>query len=258
MTSPPKSPQSRILSFEACLNARELGGYPTRDGPQICWQKLVRSDTTFLLTLPGQQAVIDYGIRTEIDLRFPFERKNNPSPFERAFNSPLDKRPDYINIPLDEDQDLVWPSKATQAELVSDQYCRLLEKNRNHVSRVLSAFVDAQPGWVLIHCHAGKDRTGLIIALILAVAGVSNEIIARDYSYSYYLMARNRRKNLSDPTLTLDRRRYLTVLFSAKPETMLATLAYLEQRYGSVEGYLRTTSISPGDITALRQRLMEP
>lgn len=239
------------------MNARELGGYPDQDGKQIRWQRLVRSNSSALLTMPGQLALIEYGIRTVIDLRFSYERKSNPSPFERDFTSSSDERPDYINLPFDEDQGLAWPSTAAPVELMTDLYCRILEKNRSHVARVLSAVAKARPGGVLIHCHAGKDRTGLIIAIILATLGVSNELIARDYSYSYYLLAKLRQQSLADPALTSDRRRYLAVLFSAKPETMLAVLAYLEQRYGGVEGYLRATPISPGDINLLRQRLVK-
>jgi protein-tyrosine phosphatase len=249
--------QARTLAWEACLNTRELGGYPVQNGGQTGWGRLVRSDTTFLLTLAGQRALTDYGVRTVIDLRFPSELIMNPSPFSLAFTRSQDGRPDYVHIPLDRDQDLTWPSQASPAEIMSDMYCRMLELNRKHVASVLNAIAHARPGGVLFHCHAGKDRTGLIAAVLLAALGVPKEIIAQDYALTNPSLEHKRETTLSDPSLSPDRRRYLSVLTSAHPDTILLTLAYLDQHYGSAAGYLQTTPLPPDDLYLLKKRLVE-
>ena len=74
----------RQLAWDACYNARDLGGLPTIDGGQTCWQAVIRTDLLNRLTAPGQCALVDYGVRTIIDLRGPKEVAEEPSPFALA------------------------------------------------------------------------------------------------------------------------------------------------------------------------------
>jgi protein-tyrosine phosphatase len=121
----------------------------------------------------------------------------------------------------------------------------------------LKTIAHARPGGVLFHCHAGKDRTGLIAAVLLAALGVPNEIIAQDYALTNPSLEHKRETTLSDPALSPDRRRYLSVLTSAHPDTIMLTLAYLDQHYGNTAGYLRTTPLPPEDLSLLEKRLVE-
>jgi protein-tyrosine phosphatase len=247
----------RLLPWEASLNTRELGGYPTTGG-RMRWKALVRSENSAALTPAGRQAAIDYGIRTVIDLRFPDELRMSQSAFTRPTQDPPEIQPDYINIPLDTDQDLAWPSTLSPAEIVSDLYCRLLETNRGHVSGALTSIARARPGGVMFHCHAGKDRTGLIAAMLLGFLGAPEAVILEDYAFTTPALDRRREALLADPSLTPDRRNYLEVLSLPRPETMQLTLAYLARLYGGVEGYLRTTPLLGEDLERLRERLVEP
>jgi protein tyrosine/serine phosphatase len=248
----------RHLAWQDCLNARDLGGYPAQDGSHTRWRALVRSDTTSFLTPVGQQAVLAYGIQTVIDLRFPAELEMDPSPFDGIAARSDASHPDYLNLPLDVDHDLVWKDKTSPVELMSDMYRRLLESNRGHVAASLGAIARARPGGVLIHCHAGKDRTGLITAMVLSAIGVTREAIAVDYALSGPYLDPRRQRDLLDPALSPVGYSYRSVLYSALPETILLTLDYLDRQYGSVTGYLETTQLRPGDIPLLRQRLLEP
>jgi protein tyrosine/serine phosphatase len=257
MSTQPTSSRSRWLHWPACRNTRDLGGYPTLSGGHIRWGELVRSDSSALLTLPGQQALIDYGIRTVIDLRFPSELKTSPSPFNKAFTSPLDERPAYLNTPMNTDENLVWPSPAPPAELMSDMYCRILEHNRRHVAGVLSAIAHASPGGVLIHCHAGKDRTGLIVGVLLSALGVPKDVIAEDYALTYPQLEEYRQNLVADPSLTPDRRDFWRVLTSALPESMSLTMDYLDQNYAGAASYLRTTPLPLADLALLQRRMLE-
>jgi protein-tyrosine phosphatase len=247
----PDFSQNRLLIWPDCMNSRELGGYPLKNGAQTRWKTIVRSDNPVLLTPFGQQALVAYGIRTVIDLRFPYELKINPSTFANHGPDAID----YINIPLDQDQDLahgLLPGKP--AEAMSDLYIRLLETNRSHVARVLSAMGWAHAGGVLFHCHAGKDRTGLISALLLGVAGAAPEVIAADYAFTYPRLEQRRQESLNNPDWDEVARRYHVVLSTALPETMLILLEALKKRYGGVKGYLETTPLKNCDLDALLAR----
>ena len=137
-----------------------------------------------------------------------------------------------------------------------DLNCRLLETNRRHVAAVLTAVARARPGGVLFHCHAGKDRTGLISAVVLALVGVPDEYIVEEYAVSHPRLEQRRLDLLDQLDLTSERRIYLDVLTRSMPETMRLTLACLNRRYGGVEGYLRTTPLTLEDQARLCARLL--
>jgi protein-tyrosine phosphatase len=245
--------KSRILNWEACLNARELGGYPARDGRRLRWNALVRSDSSALLTVAGEQALLDYGVRTAIDLRFAHELEMAPSPLAKIPESQIT----YLNIPLNTDQDVDSTMMADPTGAVSDLYVRLLETNRGHIALVLTVIAQAREGGVLFHCHAGKDRTGLIAACLLGLLGVSEEDIVRDYSFASAQLKAFRETAPFDPGTSAEEREYLRVMWSAQPETMRRTLQYLQVKYGGVAGYLRTTPLQDAAARTLRERLLE-
>ncbi len=253
MRLPSSLNHQRLLNWEACINTRELGGYPIAGGGRVRWKTLLRSDNLAFLTPAGQKQLLDYGIRTIIDLRFDWELKEMPNPF--AFSS--DGQFTYMNIPLDEDANPVWPHVEGAAGAMGDMYIETLERNRRHVATVLSAIVCAQPGGVLFHCYAGKDRTGLISALALSALGVPREIVIADYSFDSEPLTLWRKKILADPSLAPEKRSYTEAMVSSHPETMQRTLAYLDEKYGNVEDYLLTTTLTPEDLHLLRHRLVE-
>jgi protein-tyrosine phosphatase len=230
-----------------------MGGYPVTNGT-IRWKALIRSDNTAQLNLASRKALIDYGVRTVIDLRFQQELMMEPSPFMAA----SDHNPDFYNIPMDEDQDLVWPPRnQTPAELMSDLYRRMLEANRGHIAAVITRMAESQPGGILFNCYAGKDRTGLIAAMVLGILGASTETIIYDYALTTPELLKIREKRLGSLTLSPDKRAYFNIIWSSQPETMRLTLDYLDQRYGGIQGFLATTPLTRATIDALRDRLIE-
>jgi protein-tyrosine phosphatase len=248
---------SRLLKWENCLNTRELGGYPLLDGGQTRWGALVRSDNVAQLTLSGQRALIDYGIRTVIDLRFPVELERQPNPFSRRSARNAASWPKVVNLSLENDQDLDPHRLSDPVDAMRDLYIRLLETNRNHVATVLTAIARAPKGGVLFHCHAGKDRTGLIAAMVLAAVGVPEKVIIEDYALTQSLLESVHATSLENVIPDPDEHLYLSVLWSALPETMRQTLNYLGENYGSPAGYLATTPLFPSDLLRLQARLVE-
>jgi protein tyrosine/serine phosphatase len=241
---------TRRLAWEGCLNARDLGGYPTADGGQTRWGAVVRSDSLAALTSAGRAALADYGVRTIVDLRLQSEIEEHPNPFAE----PGDHGIAYVNVSIIDPAAGFPPDTYTLAE----NYLWMLDRFGGFVAEVLAAIADAPEGGVLIHCAAGKDRTGLISALLLAVADVPAETIAADYALTAeYLRPRDQEWLEHGPGERAEREA-LAARFAPTAEVMREVLQQLTERYGGVERYLTGAGVAPADLRRLRDRLRQP
>ena len=233
----------RPLDFPNLLNARDLGGHPTRDGAVTRWRSLVRADDLAQLNDTGLLALADYGVRTILDLRWPEEAARHPSPVPAAL-----PHVQYARIPLLTDAEQAWRLRSGEAakELWK---CAVLEHARDDLRRVLRFIAAAPPEPLLFHCVAGKDRTGLVAALLLALAEVTPAAIADDYGVST--------ANLRDG--------YLQRYPETEPARILEALRcpeigahnmlnFLEQA-GGVSAYLIEIGLTAEEIARLRARL---
>ena len=168
----------RLLDFPALLNVRELGGYPTTDGAQTRWRSLLRADDLAQLNEQGLAALGDYGVGTILDLRWPEEAAHSPSPVPASLPQLRYERISLLTHTEDE-----WRLRSRDAakELWK---CAVLEHVRSELRHVLTFIAQAPPEPLLFHCVAGKDRTGLIAALLLALADATPAAIAQDYAMS--------------------------------------------------------------------------
>src|SRR5688572_11475261 len=164
----------RVLGWDGCLNARDLGGYPTRNGQETRWGAIVRSDNLTPLTAAGRQALVAYGVRTVIDLRRPSETAEFANPY--AEPGPHDVA--YANVPFE--RPAADPDR--EPDSLAAQYRWMLDTFPGGVAAIVTAIARAPAGGVLIHCMGGKDRTGLIAALLLDLAGVERAVIGEDYA----------------------------------------------------------------------------
>jgi protein-tyrosine phosphatase len=242
--------RTRALPWDALLNARDLGGLPTRHGATTRFGSVVRSDNLVHLTDAGRAALLEYGIRTVIDLRLPFELEEEPDPFATPDGHPVTYRSiSFIDPAADRPSD-----RMTLAE----DYIGMLQRFRPQVSAVMSAVAGADEGGIVVHCAAGKDRTGLISALLLSLAGVAPEAIAFDYGLTTdALRPREERWLAEGPGERADREAALA-WNRARPEVMLEVLADMERRHGGIEGYLRWVRVSEADLDRIRERLLGP
>ena len=215
----------RHIALTGCLNLRELGGYTTTEGKQTRWRIVLRSDSLHRLPESSQQQLVNYGIKTIIDLR---------SPFEIATETyPLSKRPPikYVNLPLIEE------NHKNIIELIKHQ--TLLELNRFFLEERSLALkttletISTQQTPIIIHCAVGKDRTGIIAALLLAIVGVCRETIAEDYHLSdrylepFYANIRSQAAKEG-----------FSHLLDSAPQTIIDTFANLDRCYGGINNYL--------------------
>jgi protein-tyrosine phosphatase len=237
--------QKRALEFPNLMNARDLGGYPTTDGAETRWRSLLRADDLSQLTEEGLRALADYGVETVLDLRWPEEAAALPSPVPAALPQVHCKRISLLTHAEDE-----WRLRGGD---VSKELwkCVVLEHVHAELCHVLSFIAAAPPAPLLFHCVAGKDRTGLIAALLLAVADVTPQAIAADYTVST--------QNLRDGYL----RRYpeaehARILEALRcPEEGAHNMLRFLEAAGGVRAYLRQIGLSTAEIRRLRARLRE-
>jgi protein-tyrosine phosphatase len=257
------SQSSRVLRWDGCLNVRDLGGLPTENGQTVRWGALVRSDILCRLTEEGRRAPVAHGIRTIIDLRFADEAATDwdTYPFrdgqcETSFDGLR-----FLILPFHVSGADIWPelperydAAGTRGELNRID----LEVGRPGVGAVVAAIADAQPGGVLLHCHGGKDRTGVVVAVVLAFLGVPDQLIADDYALTGHnlepLIVEWLDSMSSDPA----ERDRLRALAYPSQEAMLDTLENLRTRYESAEKYLRGGGVSDAQLVRLRERLLRP
>ena len=236
----------RLLDFPDLLNARDLGGYPTTDGAQTRWRSLLRADDLAQLTLAGLEAFSSYGIETVVDLRWPEEVTSSPTPITRALQH---IRYEQISLLTPTPQE--WRQRRADNTAKELWNRSMLEQVREELKEVLQVIAAASPGPLLFHCMAGKDRTGLIAALMLALADVVPEAIAFDYACST--------DNLREPYL----KRYAEYDTAAIIDAIQCPakgvhnmLEYLE-KFGGARAYLAEIGVPERDISQLRARLRD-
>jgi protein-tyrosine phosphatase len=241
---------TRRLAWDDCANVRDLGGYPTADGGQTRWGAVVRADSLAALTPAGRDALLAYGVRAVVDLRLPAEIAERPNPFAE----PGDHGIAYTNVSLIDPAAGFPPDTFTLAE----SYLWDLDRFSGQIAAAIAAVADAPEGGVLFHCAAGKDRTGWISALLLALVGVPDQTVADDYALTAEcLRSRNQRWLEHGPGERAEREAILA-RYAPTAAVMLEVLAGLRRRYGGAEAYLRAAGVTAKDLDRLRARLLGP
>jgi protein-tyrosine phosphatase len=218
----------RHLDWASLRNARDLGGLPTADGGRIRRGALVRADSLARLTADGWAALEAHGVRTVIDLRNDDELGEDDAPRPPSVAT--------IHFPLDGMEDTeFWEQWMHRPEFGTPHYYGpWLERFPERATGVLRAIARAQPGGVAYHCVGGRDRTGLVTMLVLALAGVAPEVVAEDYALS----------NERIPDALLD-------AFYAEHRTTAAAVAAEVMAGVDAARYL-----APEDAAALRERML--
>lgn len=232
------------LAWERLWNARDLGGLPTRDGRVTRPGALVRSDALDQLTAAGWDALRAHGIRTIVDLRDDDEITPDAAP------RPADV--ETVRLPLDgiEYADL-WDRWTSGPRFGTPLYhAPFLERFPERAAHVVRTVAHAPPGGVLVHCVGGRDRTGLIVLLLLDLVGVAPERIAADYALSGdWLPARHAALGVTDQGRPIEGS--LAARGTTVTDALTATLATLD-----TEERLRAGGLGDDDLAAVRARLL--
>ena len=245
-----------IMNFEVnrlvlptLYNARDLGGLNTPFGRKTAFRRFVRSDEPSLLSKEDLDSLLEYPIRTVIDLRSAEEINRRGSPFI--------SHPDILfrNISLfesDPEDDNDPTVQVALSHTLGELYVFLLETRKVQFAEVFRVFLDAPEGAVLFHCTHGKDRTGIIAALLLSLVQVSREEIISNYSITYDCI-----RDLVDPKIA-HMPPQMHHIFRSDAENMEIFLDYLDKNYkGQSSEYLLSIGFSQAEISLLQNRLLE-
>ncbi len=238
----------RHLTLSGAYNVRDIGGYATSDGRTTRWRTLIRADSPHRLTPEAQRELLDLGLRTIIDLRRPAEIAQFPNLLAAAPGLR------YLQVGLDRQA----PEEQATFPTLPEIYRAILDGAAAQLGQIVATLAapDALPG--LVHCQIGKDRTGLVVALILGAVGVPAETIIADYALSEAQLAGEFAERFA-ARLRADNipwEPYRALLVSP-PSFMRDVLAYLDAEHGGTVGYLRAAGIRDDQLAALRVTLTE-
>lgn len=241
------------LHVDGTYNIRDLGGYPIADSVTTKSHMLIRAGNLDQLPISSQQQLIDYGVKTVIDLRDEWEVENYPNVFA---HSPVIK---YLNLPLIGNHlsnDETWKKEEQGYRFLHDFYIKYIDRCQSQISAIMKAIAD-NPATIIFHCYAGKDRTGIIAGLLLDLAGVPRQIIAEDYVQSnqeiQHLIKqwRNYTEQNNGDMQALERDSV------SEPTTILHLLDYIDRQYGGIRDYLMGCGLTDRQLRLLQSHLIE-
>jgi protein-tyrosine phosphatase len=239
------------LDVEGCMNFRDAGGWAIDEGSSMRTGVLYRADDPVRLTPAGRSVIDALGLAAAVDVRQAAQIARSAGFIEpaRTFHRPL----------VDRVIDIEAPPRLAEPADIADLYEEMIERSRPQVADVLDILANhVSDGPVLVHCAIGKDRTGLVVALIQAAIGVPCDSIAAEYTRSHE-PARRRRAWMIDEPLADDPpiARSPVYLWSAPAESMSMLLARSIDRYESLDGWLASFPLSDGTIGKFRAALIE-
>lgn len=246
----------RLLPLQGASNVRDLGGYPTIDGRHTRWGALLRADGTHALTADDRAILQHYDIGLVVDLRMEQELQRAPSVYSgAAFVS-------YRHIPLQRDGDSASRTTdgAAAPQSLDAYYRHIVDECQASLRAVFDVLTAPQALPALFGCTAGKDRTGIVAALALSVAGVRRDVIIEDYAltaiHGAALLRRLRAEGaayaerMGQPADWFDR------MLLCEPQFIANLLAYLDARYGSPEHFLQAIGVRAEQQARLRANLV--
>jgi protein-tyrosine phosphatase len=263
----------RWIELDGVVNMRDLGGTPTADGGRIAPGRLVRSDNLQDLTEADIAHLVEVvGVTDVVDLRTNVElRLEGPGPLRRrelvphhhhsllveediedvaeaALAVPWSRKDDDASRPA-ADEDSV-PNE----DFWAHHYLGYLAQRPDSVVAALEVVARAK-GATIVHCAAGKDRTGTVIGIALSVAGVADEVVVADYVATGERIDRILQRLADRPAYAEGLRDRPMEHHLTKPQTMERILTVLAERHGGAAGWLREQGWSPEQVEALRTRL---
>jgi protein tyrosine/serine phosphatase len=268
------------VRLDGTTNTRDLGGLPTTDGARTLPGRILRSDNLQTLSEDDVRRLVgEIGLREVIDLRTTAEillegrgpLRAVPEVTHRHF-SLLPERGHHTDVFAVEEEDPLGDRPSGWAESILPRqtaahdeaeppavrsYLGYLADRPDHVVGALRALTAVESGASVVHCAAGKDRTGVVVALALAVAGVPHEEIVADYAMTAEVIDALVAKLASSPTYAEDMDRRDVASHTPRAETMDRVLTLLDERFGGPAGWLETHGFGADERAALRARLRD-
>jgi protein-tyrosine phosphatase len=249
VTTSPSAPV-RLLTLDGSFNFRDLGGYETMDGRIVQWRRLFRADGPHALTAADARQLGELGLATVIDLRTVDEAEQRGRWTDHVGDAVCYHLPMTDVLPGEEElRDWV------DAAHVGDHYGQIARRGAPAIAAAISVLAEQAAFPAMFHCSAGKDRTGVLAAILLGMLGVPDETIVADYVLSRDAMERMLtwlRERATDPDQL---ERYAPAVRSAEPIAMEIFIAGLRDQYGSFENYAAALGLAE-EVTSLRDALL--
>jgi protein-tyrosine phosphatase len=252
------------IDLDGAVNVRDLGALPTGDGQSTMAGRLLRGDNLQDLSPSDVRRLVqDIGVTTVVDLRSPAEvAAEGPGPLTRvesvrhAYLSVLPERGTATDAAADA---LTMRRDGARSRYPDDvragYYLGYLEDRPDHVVAAVRSIAEA-PGAALVHCAAGKDRTGVVVALALSAVGVRREAVVADYAATAERMPAVLGRLRASTTYATDLDKAPDDDHMPRAETMTAFLEELDGRYGGVLRWLSDHGFAPADLASLRTKLL--
>ncbi len=245
----------RLINLSAVHNFRDLGGYPTADGRQTVWRKVFRADGLYRLTNEDVAALRPLALQTVIDLRTPDE-------LSESGTFPLDQHPvDFHHLSIIDhtwDLDEAHQFSGDQSAFLQSKYHLMLQQGGQRVGQALRILSAQENSPVVFHCAAGKDRTGLVAALLLSGLGVDDEIVKADYGLSEIAGQRTREwATRVEPGFAERFAAMPAVFLAAHPNSIGGLLSDLRETHGTIRDYCSTIGVENSHWQSLEDLLLE-
>jgi protein-tyrosine phosphatase len=219
----------KLIKLDGTYNLRELGGYRASNGKTISSRKLLRSDGLHSLSKKDETLLIQYGMKTIIDLRSTKEVEKRP---DVQIDHPEIK---YFHVPF-LDRMLNNADQMIKMESLANVYINILKNDQESINKVFNIMHNNIDEGLIFHCAAGKDRTGVIAMLVLLLCEVNKETIIEDFSWSAQLM---------EPVFIRQKQEILDAgnevpnfIFESNKEDALLTIQFIEDQYSNIQNYL--------------------
>lgn len=235
------APSDRRLAWDACLNVRDLGGIPC-GGSVLARGRLVRASMIGALSPAGRAAIRAHGIRTVVDLRTEDEIAETPSPYRVGLTY---RHAAFVAART------MGLHRAALAGTMADEL-RSLAAPQGGIGLAVAAIAEAEPG-IVLHCLAGRDRTGIVVAVLLAALGVLDDHIVADYVASDTELAEDyARFKVANP----DRADAVDDGVVRRAWVMREVLLSLRDDFGGAPAYLAVAGVAGAQLDTLRAKLL--
>lgn len=237
-------------------NFRDLGGYRTADGRHVRWRRVFRSDALRLTDADVAVLRDELALRTVVDLRTPFEYGHLEGGGKPAYVERLTavgaKR---VSLPM-VDETRIRRQIADERPVAASSYLKMFERGAGAFGEILRLMADEEHLPLVFHCAAGKDRTGILAALVLGLLGVDDATIAADYALSQPNMARALEKIRARPDAERILAKRPPAHFEAPIDAMLGFLDGVHQVHGGWRGAAALAGVDRAAVERLRAALL--
>jgi protein-tyrosine phosphatase len=241
---PLEADAARLVPLQGALNVRSFAGLRGRNGP-IPATSFIRAADLNRLTVADRDALAARGVVLDLDLRTADEANDSSDPLA------VDDRFRYVRISLMGTEKL---DLANMPDDLGSMYVGSLAANQRQFRQVFETIAAQQDGTVLFHCTAGKDRTGMIAAILLSLAGVPRSEIVHNYAISAHYLEPMMKQSPQVAEMVRQNPK-IAALMGTPAESIEAFLDALDGRHGGARAYLRTIGVSDADVQRLMQRM---